>query len=223
MRTLPDNQIVQSFIQKRFGTPAASFWGRLLHGETDGPLSAPTPMDTPVFQRARLFRVRGPDQLLPLPSMPTGSYGHFGWDGEIHALTGQPDAFGALLMAERRALDAMDPMALAQLVLDVLGQDAYDGHAVVRSFADVETFEYHGERYRVAEEAREVAHRIQPPQIEVAPDGWRLQAHSLCGWMHEKQALGEERWWFGRDGSVRRDPRVVFCPRVFSEMPPISY
>lgn len=188
------------------------------------------PVEVPVrfLIRHRLFSVDGEDGLLPLPALPSGSWGIFVTDGDtLQLLEPETGSLSSLLARENRPLDQGDPADVARLFSLVLvtGREPTH-HEIVASADEIRQFRWGlMDGYQADDTAlRLVEHMIVPPAIGESPTGgWILTFTTVAGWMHELYELGVETFEISGQFTVVRHPRQILHPRIFQKVPGVLY
>lgn len=194
-------------------------------------VSQPTPRENFFFRRHALFHVHGETGLLPLVSLPHGSWGIFSTNGlDLSLLRPGDGSLSELLRRERRPLEEASPAELAQLVCDaLLARKPAHRHVLVESpaqLADPHFVELGTPGTYVVDERQlqRVTGDVRAPSLEAdGAGGFRLRFTTAWGWMHDVRELGSEEVTISNDFELHVADRKVLAKRIFRKVPDLRY
>ena len=185
------------------------------------------PEDCP-FANHRLFVVTGRTKQFDFPTLPIGSMGYYVANGyQAIRLTRKDKEIEAILSEEWEHLSEADPVRLASLILKFYDGGIRATHHVLENLDALLNFsgsEKHFRGYELNEKQLSiVAPEFGSTELIKEKDFLRVQAVTLCGWMHDKRNLGVERFTIDRDGHPTFEKRQVLARKVFRRVPRIRY
>lgn len=182
------------------------------------------------FRTTCVFWVFVKDTFLEGAVLPSGgTYGLFFLGaGGLRYLNHEREDLERSLREEARPLHECDALVLARLLVETLGREKNQAHAVLESAhhlahypGDLGGF---GGKYALdPSEWKKVKDKVSGPTLSgTSATGWELRFHSLFGWMHDKQTLLEHRIRLSTDYRIERQ-ETVLSRRLFENVPQLTY
>jgi hypothetical protein len=158
-----------------------------------------------------------------------GSYGLFvlGEPG-LQYLNGRHDLLEDLFRRDFRPLDEGSPNALARLLVESIGLDGWNSHAVLDSPEGLRGYNggpavFGGGYHLDTDEWARVASSLVSPSVSGdSRTGWTLEFCTVYGAMHDKNHLVHHRFGFTTDFRIQH-VSTSLSERIFKQVPMVKY
>ena len=178
---------------------------------------------TQLFQKHRIYIVRGGYSQFEFVSLPNGSYCYYSVrHASAICLTRKNLEIQNLLQREWDYLPSLNLSRVVEFVLNFYDGGIKNSHHVINDLNDLNQMD--GQHRKINRAAiQPVSNEIGSTTITLDNDVYKIRAITLMGWMHAKQDLGIERLSIHRTGEIEFDAREVLCQNTFTKLPGILY